>query len=395
MLNTAWPEALAEPAAGVLVGVEVADHPAAAVEVDEQTEPDVVARPIEARRHRSSDEVARLVDRLARRAQPGQPAFVGPVRGCRPRGAVRRVPPVRRGRRGPAGAAWAQSCARRYGGGVRRWASSSLLVLLLLLAACGSRGLSRDQLYDRYVDDLTTSGVPHDVAQCVIDHLFDPMSDAQLKAFNTKGDAAQRRSRWTRCAGSPRSAPARAERSPWRHVGARLPVDLLTVWGRRWSSEPTTRSSACSSATSTTTTSSPWRCTGRWRASARGSSASSRGPTSPPAPIGTARSRRSWRAATCSAALHLAQLELGLVPVRDRLCSPGSTPTISPPSSASSAPTASHRRPLASLQGVPARRRGGSPLRHRPVPRDVACVRRLALVARSPRVRSRRRSTAP
>ncbi len=62
-------------------------------------------------------------------------------------------------------------------------------MLLLLLAACGSRGLSRGQLYDRYVDDLTTSGVPHDVAQCVIDHLFDPMSDAQLRAFNTKGDS--------------------------------------------------------------------------------------------------------------------------------------------------------------------------------------------------------------
>ena len=72
---------------------------------------------------------------------------------------------------------------------MRRRAWSNLVVLLLLLAACGSRGLSRDQLYDRYVDDLTNSGVAHDVAQCVIDHLFDPMSDAQLKAFNTKGDA--------------------------------------------------------------------------------------------------------------------------------------------------------------------------------------------------------------
>ena len=62
-------------------------------------------------------------------------------------------------------------------------------MLLLVLAACGSRGVSRGQLYSRYVDDLTKSGVPHDVALCVIDHLFDPMSDAQLKAFNTKGDA--------------------------------------------------------------------------------------------------------------------------------------------------------------------------------------------------------------
>ena len=62
-------------------------------------------------------------------------------------------------------------------------------MLLLVVAACASRGMSRGQLYDRYVDDLTKGGVPHDVAQCVIDHLFDPMSDAQLKAFNTKGDA--------------------------------------------------------------------------------------------------------------------------------------------------------------------------------------------------------------
>ena len=71
---------------------------------------------------------------------------------------------------------------------MRRTAAISL-ALAFALAACGSRGLSRDQLYRRYVDDLTNGGVPHEVAQCVIDLLFDPMSDAQLKAFNTKGDS--------------------------------------------------------------------------------------------------------------------------------------------------------------------------------------------------------------
>jgi hypothetical protein len=83
----------------------------------------------------------------------------------------------------------AGSLARRYVGLVRRWARSVLLVLVVALAACGARGLSRDQLYQRYVDDLTNDGVPNDIAQCVIEHLFDPMSDVQLKAFNTKGDA--------------------------------------------------------------------------------------------------------------------------------------------------------------------------------------------------------------
>jgi hypothetical protein len=71
---------------------------------------------------------------------------------------------------------------------VRRWSSWKLLLLVLLLAACGSRGLSRDHLYDRYVGDLAKSGVPQEVARCVIDHLFDPMSDEQLKAFNKTGD---------------------------------------------------------------------------------------------------------------------------------------------------------------------------------------------------------------
>ncbi len=77
------------------------------------------------------------------------------------------------------------------------------------------------------------------------------------------------------------------------------------------------------------------------------------------------------------AALHLAQLELGLVPLRDRPVrqvrgrralrhhlhlQPGER--VAPPAGEPA------RRPR--------RRRGGSPLRHRPVPRDVARVRRLA-----------------
>jgi hypothetical protein len=71
---------------------------------------------------------------------------------------------------------------------VRRWATRYLLVVLLVLAACGSRGMSRDQLYDHYVDELMKGGIPAEVAECVIEHLFDPMSDQQLKAFNQQGD---------------------------------------------------------------------------------------------------------------------------------------------------------------------------------------------------------------
>ncbi len=62
------------------------------------------------------------------------------------------------------------------------------MLAAVLVTGCGQRGLTRPQLYDGYVKGLVDSGVPRDVAECVIHRLFDPLSDAKLKQFNTKGD---------------------------------------------------------------------------------------------------------------------------------------------------------------------------------------------------------------
>ncbi len=60
-------------------------------------------------------------------------------------------------------------------------------VVLAAFAGCGSRGLSRDGLRDAYVARIAGAGIGRAVAECVVDRLFDEMTDDELRRFNTDG----------------------------------------------------------------------------------------------------------------------------------------------------------------------------------------------------------------
>ena len=61
------------------------------------------------------------------------------------------------------------------------------VVAVGVLAGCGRRELTREQLEDRYVDEIVDAGIERDVAECVISRLFGGMTDAELREFNTSG----------------------------------------------------------------------------------------------------------------------------------------------------------------------------------------------------------------
>ncbi len=94
------------------------------------------------------------------------------------------------------------------------------------------------------------------------------------------------------------------------------------------------------------------------------------------------------------AALHLAQLELGLVPLRDRPVRQVRGRRARPPSSASSARTASRPARWRACRASPPSTRRFAASSPPCAARRGACPT-AGFVARSPHVRSRRRSTAP
>lgn len=54
-------------------------------------------------------------------------------------------------------------------------------------AGCSKGGLSRNDLRDAYVERIVGAGVDRPVAECVVDRLFDEMTDDELRRFNTEG----------------------------------------------------------------------------------------------------------------------------------------------------------------------------------------------------------------
>ena len=61
------------------------------------------------------------------------------------------------------------------------------VVAVGLLAGCRQKDLTRDQLEDRYVDEIVDAGIERDVAECVIARLLGPMTDDELREFNSSG----------------------------------------------------------------------------------------------------------------------------------------------------------------------------------------------------------------
>lgn len=65
----------------------------------------------------------------------------------------------------------------------------AVLVLSAGLSACTRRGLSRDGLRDAYVAQLVDNGIDPTAAACVVDRLFESMTDDELRSFNTEGSS--------------------------------------------------------------------------------------------------------------------------------------------------------------------------------------------------------------
>jgi hypothetical protein len=59
---------------------------------------------------------------------------------------------------------------------------------MLCLPGCSGNTLDREQLRARYVAELIDGGIDGATAECVIAEFVDPMSDAELREFNTEGD---------------------------------------------------------------------------------------------------------------------------------------------------------------------------------------------------------------
>ena len=68
-----------------------------------------------------------------------------------------------------------------------RGVSVLFVVVVGALAGCRERELTREQLEDRYVDEVVEGGIDRDIAECVISRLFGGMTDAELREFNTSG----------------------------------------------------------------------------------------------------------------------------------------------------------------------------------------------------------------
>jgi hypothetical protein len=82
------------------------------------------------------------------------------------------------------------------GSGIRKPQVNSGIATLMLVfvaglagAGCGGSGLSRSGLRDAYVARIVDVGVAKPVAECVVDRLFDDMTDAELKRFNAEGSS--------------------------------------------------------------------------------------------------------------------------------------------------------------------------------------------------------------
>jgi hypothetical protein len=71
---------------------------------------------------------------------------------------------------------------------VRRCFAFGVTVIVVVTGAgCSKGGLSRDDLRDAYVERIAAAGVERPVAECVVDRLFDEMTDDELRRFNTEG----------------------------------------------------------------------------------------------------------------------------------------------------------------------------------------------------------------
>ena len=85
--------AVGEDATDVVMRVEIADHPSAAVEEDQQAEVVAVVRSVQANGHAVCVEIASVMDRLGRRARCAWRGSRAPARRCTLRGAARRERP--------------------------------------------------------------------------------------------------------------------------------------------------------------------------------------------------------------------------------------------------------------------------------------------------------------
>ena len=63
------------------------------------------------------------------------------------------------------------------------------LLLAIVGTGCSKGGLSRDALRDAYVERIVAAGVDSVAAKCVVDRLFDEMTDDELRRFNTEGSS--------------------------------------------------------------------------------------------------------------------------------------------------------------------------------------------------------------
>jgi hypothetical protein len=70
----------------------------------------------------------------------------------------------------------------------RRIAAAVVAVALALLgtSACSPAGLTRQQVKDGYRSQLVGKGVSEPLARCITDSFFDHLTDAQLRAFQSR-----------------------------------------------------------------------------------------------------------------------------------------------------------------------------------------------------------------
>ena len=85
--------AVGQDAAEVVVGLEVAEHPAASVEEDQQAEIVAIVRPVQPRRDAVGIDIVRVVNRFGRGPQTVWRGSRAPAPACTSRAAVRRARP--------------------------------------------------------------------------------------------------------------------------------------------------------------------------------------------------------------------------------------------------------------------------------------------------------------